>query len=102
MNNIFDDKNWVYEELNYDLVNKDNLINKELLNNIRIDIENTIIENLYSYPQVLKNKLNNYLDSYKENIKYNVIINGINDIDIYLNINDEKKILNFLIKKNEI
>jgi hypothetical protein len=39
MNNIFDDKNWVYEELNYDLVNKDNLINKELLNNIRIDIE---------------------------------------------------------------
>jgi hypothetical protein len=55
-------------------------------------LKNTIIENLYSYPQVLKNKLNNYLDSYKENIKYNVIINGINDIDIYLNINDEKKI----------
>ena len=49
MNNIFDDKNWVYEELNHD---KDNLINKELLNNIRIDIENTIIKNLYSYPQV--------------------------------------------------
>lgn len=101
---IFNTKNWVYEEyeksFDEELNKKEILFTEEFLNNIKNDIKIIIEKNIYSYTNILEIELKNYLNNL--NIKNNIIFNGLNEFDIYLNDNHNKIIFNTSINKKNI